>query len=127
MGTRSTTTVYQGEEPLLTMYRQYDGYWDGHGKELKELLAGMTIVNGLSGSTENLANGMGCLAAQLVAHFKKGAGSFYIAALNDKQSYHYEIHGKPGDPVHLKAFVYDKLEYDGPISDFNPEGEPEED
>lgn len=38
MGTRSITTIidHQWDKPvrLVTMYRQYDGYPSGHGKEL---------------------------------------------------------------------------------------------
>jgi hypothetical protein len=62
------------------MYRQYDGYLAGHGLELAEFLAPFKIVNGL-GMNENqkVANGMGCLAAQMVSHFKgDGPGQFYL-------------------------------------------------
>jgi len=36
MGTRSLTYVYDNKEPLVCMYRQFDGYPSGHGKELAE-------------------------------------------------------------------------------------------
>ena len=38
------------------------------------------------------ANGMGCLAAQLVAHFKKSVGGFYIHAITDSVGVDYEYH-----------------------------------
>ncbi len=123
MGTRATTTIYNNKQPLVTIYRQMDGYWSGHGHELRNFLAGMTIVNGISGSTANKANGMGCLAAQLIARLKVGIGGIYITSLDDKEGYHYEISDESGS-VHLKASIYGELGYDGPISDFNPEAEP---
>ena len=38
MGTRSLTFVYDGEQPIINMYRQFDGYPSGHGQELAEFL-----------------------------------------------------------------------------------------
>jgi hypothetical protein len=81
MSTRSLTHVYENgiTTPLLTFYRQSDGYPEGHGIELAEYLDGFKIVNGLSGNPDNkTANGMGCLAASLVANFKDGPGQIYI-------------------------------------------------
>ena len=71
MGTRSLTFVYDGKEPMINMYRQYDGYPSGHGSNLAEFLNSFdAIVNGISvGDNRKIANGMGCLAAQLIAHF----------------------------------------------------------
>ena len=78
MGTRSNTVVYDEDVQILNMYRQMDGYPDGHGAELLEFLRPISIVNGITTGRANLANGGGCLAAQLVAHFKTGVGGFYI-------------------------------------------------
>ena len=95
MGTRSLTFVYDGQEPIINMYRQYDGYPTGHGAELAEFLAPFTLVNGLGiNETRKVANGMGCLAAQLVANFKDGAGGFYLyptSAVDCGQDYEYHI------------------------------------
>lgn len=93
MGTRSLTTVFdENNKPLLSFYRQYDGYYDGHGAELQEFLAEMVIVNGFgSGTPAKAANGMGCLAAQLIKHFKVGIGNIYIVQHNNEQEYNYEI------------------------------------
>jgi hypothetical protein len=64
-------------KPLATIYRQFDGYPEGRGKELAKFLAGMKIVNGYSsamaGGTH--ANGVGCLAAQWVATEKNSIGT----------------------------------------------------
>ena len=101
MGTRSLTFVYsesksgQKAEPIMNMYRQYDGYPTGHGAELAEFLNSGRVVNGINGmGKERQFNGMGCLAAQLVSEFKDGAGQFYLypVTANDcGQDYEYHI------------------------------------
>lgn len=80
MGTRSLTFVYDTDAILMNMYRQFDGYPSGHGLELAEFLNSFeAIVNGIPvGDKRKMANGMGCLTAQLVANFKDGAGGFYL-------------------------------------------------
>jgi hypothetical protein len=104
MGTRSLTYVFDtykqdnGTEkhvPLVCLYRQYDGYLEGHGLELAEFLTPFTMVNGLGADDgTKVANGMGCLAAQMVAHFKDGPGQFYIHApeLDQDCGQEYEYH-----------------------------------
>ncbi|MEP6789506.1 MAG: hypothetical protein ABJB40_13790 [Acidobacteriota bacterium] len=80
MGTRSLTVVLNEEgDEICVLYRQMDGYPTGHGTDLKEFLDGMSVVNGYGSSTpKGAANGMGCLAAQIIAHFKDGIGNFYL-------------------------------------------------
>ena len=78
MGTRSLTVVKEGKHEIINLYRQMDGYPTGHGQELVDFLLPFTLVNGLSGDREQVANGIGCLAAQIVAHFKTRAGDFYL-------------------------------------------------
>ena len=104
MGTRSLTFVYTdhygtttGPEPIINMYRQFDGYPTGHGAELATFLTSFeAITNGIPiGDTRKLANGMGCLAAQMVAHFKTGAGGFYlypVSSIDCGQEYEYHIY-----------------------------------
>ena len=127
MGTRSTTVVFDGDHPILAIYRQMDGYWSGHGADLKAFLAPVPPINGISGQQAGAhANGMGCLAAQLVANLKTGIGSIYLTTPDDKQGYHYEIRQGSNGSINLKAFVYDTLGYEGPISEFDPNKEPED-
>lgn len=97
MGTRSLTFVYDGDKPMINMYRQFDGYPSGHGSELAEFLTPMKVINGI-GSEQNkvgrFANGMGCLAAQMIAHFKNSVGGFYIHPVTDTdcwQDYEYHV------------------------------------
>jgi hypothetical protein len=94
MGTRSLTFVYDGNQPLVNMYRQFDGYPSGHGIELAEFLVSGKMVNGYSSKTEKQFNGMGCLAAQMIAEFKNSVGGFYIHAVTDTdcwQDYEYHV------------------------------------
>ena len=105
MGTRSLTFVYnEHNEPILNLYRQYDGYIAGHGAELAEFLAGKTLVNGYGKESTDIANGMGCLAASLVAHFKETVGGFYIHSVTETQcgqDYEYHVYE---DKVIVKGY-----------------------
>jgi hypothetical protein len=98
MGTRSLTFVYDGETPIINMYRQYDGYPTGHGAELGEFLSQFEMCNGIpvgKAVEKKLANGMGCLAAQLVCNFKAGAGGFYLYPTSSDdcgQDYEYHVY-----------------------------------
>lgn len=104
MGTRSLTRVIEtykdnGKEKkdiLVTMYRQFDGYPSGHGMELAEFIKSGKVVNGISvGDTQEVFNGAGCFAAQMISHFKGDeAGGFYIYANSVKdagQDYEYHV------------------------------------
>ena len=96
MGTRSLTYVYVEDTPIMCMYRQFDGYPSGHGVELAEFLTQIEMGNGISGSPElfSFANGMGCLAAQMIVNFKKSPGGFYIYPVELDQAcwQEYEYH-----------------------------------
>ena len=95
MGTRSLTFVYDGNNAIINMYRQFDGYPTGHGQELADFLDGFEIVNGYGKVKPKIANGMGCLAAQMIAHFKQSVGGFYIHPVTDTdcwQDYEYHVY-----------------------------------
>jgi hypothetical protein len=119
MGTRSLTYVYSDGEPVVCMYRQYDGYPTGHGNEIAQFMASFdAIVNGIRvGETRKVANGMGCLAAQMVAHFKVGAGGFYLypttIGQDCGQEYEYHIHE---DNIVVKD--PDNIIFDGTLEEF---------
>lgn len=108
MGTRALTFVYSVRgEPIINLYCQYDGYPDGYGLDLAEFLNSIKLVNGLvTGlSNDGLANGTGCLAAQLVAKFKVGAGSYYLFPVTDNdcgQEWEYHIYS---DSVEVRNSV----------------------
>jgi len=99
MGTRSLTRVHVGDEKSSTVasiYRQMDGYFEGMGTDLKEFLDQYKIINGIGmdDGSKKRANGMQCLAAQLIAHFKDdaGVGGIYMTTPDDEQEYNYDIY-----------------------------------
>lgn len=121
MGTRSLTKVFQDDKEMLCIYRQYDGYPSGHGRELAKFLNSGELVNGIPGGNEKkVFNGIGCLAAQLVMELKKEhgpAGGIYIQLPGTEdagQDYEYHIYGEwpkgggmsPQKIAKIKVFGY---------------------
>ena len=110
MGTRILTLVKEGAFTIVNMYRQFDGYPSGHGKELAEFLAPIKMVNGIGDTNEKIANGVGCLAAQLVAHFKDGPGGIYLQPTKAKDcGQEYEYHVIADDTNDLVVEVFDTI------------------
>lgn len=102
MGTRSLTYFYQNSKPFCAFYRQMDGYPEGHGVALGEILAPITLVNGyqMNMTAGEYANGPGCLAAQVIQRLKEehGIGGIYMITPNPEdhkdswQEYEYHVH-----------------------------------
>ena len=95
MGTRSLTFVYDGDVPVINIYRQYDGYPSGHGHELAQFLDSKNLVKGFGEQNSFEANGMGCLAAQLIVQLKHGVGGIYIYPVSSTdcfQDYEYHVY-----------------------------------
>lgn len=129
MGTRSLTCfVDEDGEEFVTMYRQFDGYPSGHGADLAEFLSGIRMVNGIPLSDQGkvrMANGMGCLAAQVVAYFKTDAGGIYLHKPNTRdvgEEYIYMVSGVEGREPRLRVYMYytepNELLFDGAASDY---------
>lgn len=108
MGTRCITTIFnESDVPLICLYRQCDGYPEGHGEELREFVAARPIISGIRDEKPGqAANGMACLAAQVVACFKgdRDLGGFYLYPVDTTMDrcgaeYHYKVRfdalGKP--------------------------------
>ena len=121
MGTRSNTVIYDGDVQILNMYRQHDGYLIGHGAELLAFLEPMTIVNGFTMGATNIANGAGCLAAQMVAHFKVRVGGIYIqppiVGGEFDNDYTYAVVVKD-DVILLSVFDFEENIFSGTIPEF---------
>ena len=133
MGTRSITRFYSDDDStvLVALYRQSDGYPEGHGADLAKFLDGLLVINGLTGNDEHVANGMGCLAAQVIGHLKKTkAGEFYIVpAPGEDQEYVYEVRPPRalgnivnpaytvGEPILVCRAKYDE-KFEGPASGY---------
>ena len=117
MGTRSLTHIHaegRTSPVLVTLYCQYDGYVEGVGAQLKEFLSLVTLRNGYSpGDKEGThANGMGCLAAQLIKHVKEGIGTWYVHEPNANdcgEEYTYNIFEEGGE-LGLTVADYDGKE-----------------
>jgi hypothetical protein len=69
MGTRATVQIQVNEVPLLTIYRQYDGYLDAMGREILSQIT-KENVNGYSDSKAQF-NGPTNLCAMLVCVLNK--------------------------------------------------------
>jgi len=131
MGTRSLTHVADEHGTVLcTMYRQFDGYPEGHGDELAQFLREFTVVNGINEEKGKIANSMGCLAAQLVANFKDGPGGICLEAPGVEgcwEEYIYTVYqgndsirGTDNQVAYIKCVnVYTKrVLFDGPAASF---------
>lgn len=92
MGTRSLTRIFDGDTVLVAMYRQYDGYLSGHGRDLANILGGKEMVNGFQSADQKAFNGPGCMAAAIIAGCKSGIGGTYIQAPDaEDEEFTYEI------------------------------------
>jgi len=99
MGTRSTTKIYnEYGKLLLALYKQYDGYIEGWGKELKDFIKESKFVNGFNESNNRTHNGPGCFTLQLVKEFKETTGGLYATNEDDTQEYNYIIKFGPDYP-----------------------------
>ena len=147
MGTRSLTAFYDEQGvSLAVLYRQFDGYPAGHGDELRTILAGSRMVNGITlGETSPIFNGAGDLAVRTITALKAESGGasepggFYlrppaeIANSDGWEEYRYHIRpGSAGEGIRLQVQSGWKADwttlYDGPVDDFSPaNAEPDED
>lgn len=108
MGTRATVRFFEGnqDKPFCAVYVHCDGYPEGLGKQLKAFCEKIRLVNGIS-DPANVANGMGCLAAQFVAAIKEGAGHVYLREPDaPREEFDYHVRGDSLDPgsIAIKAF-----------------------
>lgn len=136
MGTRSITRIIENGKPLLTFYRQFDGYPSGHGLELAKFLSGIEFVNGYNQthSVGKNANGAGCMAAQLICQLKSaaGLGGIYIRpndVENEEYTYTINLGEKLAEDKPYKSYVDfvdtvkcegrgDEDSYDGDLAGF---------
>jgi hypothetical protein len=155
VGTRSLTIFRDaGQEEhdgeIAVLYRQFDGYPDGHGAQIRECLGDKTVVNGYNANDQ--INGAGCMAIQLIAWLRlENSQQFnvhtkeYVAqplnapsqfdlmppgTRNCGEDYTYTLtcparvdwtEVQIDDKLHLKVESRRELIYDGPLDDFDPE------
>ena len=130
MGTPHLTIFVDGGVQVCVLYGQFDGHFFSHGQKLKEFLEPYYLVNGYGSedAKNSAANGIGCLAAQAVAHFKRGIGNFLLqspgAELNQEPYVYVVSTGSPivgwKSAVNIAAYYAGKLAYSGPVSEFFP-------
>lgn len=125
MSTRCLTVVHDVDQnkEVCVLYRHCDGYPTGHGAELKKFLDGFDITNGIRDRSAKTANGPGCLAAQMVAHFKDGVGQFYLYAAGTRdvwEDYVYVVRVKADTPIEIEV-IGEKTLYKGPVASFDPD------
>lgn len=123
MGTSANTYIFSEHkkkkdsgDAIVCMTVHWDGNPEVYGLNLAEFLDGYKIVNGLGAETysEKIANGMHCLAAQMVAHFKTEPGNIYLYPPSaDFENYNYYIY-----PKTIEVFDYDKKLFDGSWKEF---------
>ena len=92
------------------IYHHYDGYPKYLGCNLAEFLCDFRVVNGLpTNYFENIkvANGMGCLTAQLIAALKEESGNVYVDYPDtdrDDVEFTYYIWGCVGKDIWMSIF-----------------------
>lgn len=113
-----------GDVAFCAFYTQCDGHPTQHGEALKAFLKDFKVVDGLGMEVhDNIANGVECLAAQAIAHFKDGPGHTYMVhadAQDSDYNYAYIITAEAGKPIHLIVRSKDKTLYDGDIKAYKP-------
>jgi hypothetical protein len=126
MGTRSLTVfIDESDKEIAVMYRHYDGYPDCHGVELADFLKNKIAANGISTDNDKIFNGMGCLAASVVAHFKNTIGGIYLYGkgsrdLGEKYIYKISFSEINKEPMLEVLDVYDDITiYYGVVSDYS--------
>ena len=66
------------EKVIVSIYNHFDGYPEGLGVTLASYLEDKKITNGLGRDREYCFNGLGCMAASIIAELKDGAGQIYV-------------------------------------------------
>jgi hypothetical protein len=121
MGTRATIHIAKREEgvsfseipekKIVSIYNQYDGYPEGLGVTIASYLDNKTIVNGIGVDRNTVFNGLGCLAASLIAELKEEAGNVYIDNPDCPHGwldYEYVVWGNSGKGIWISIFDYNR-------------------
>ena len=116
MATRAMISIAKREEgvsfskepnqTIVDIYHHWDGYPEGLGVTLASYLNGYHIVNGIGRENDKLFNGIGCMAASIVAELKDGAGDVYIEPRESHSwiDYHYYIWGADYKSIWISIF-----------------------
>ena len=127
MATRATVSIARREEgvsfsekpnkTIVDIYHHYDGYPEGLGVKLASYLYDKEITNGLGSRDDyDCFNGLGCLAASLVAELKDGPGNVYIEDKNRPHGwldYKYYVWGDDNKSIWISIFDGDECIFVG--------------
>ena len=93
------------------IYNHYDGHPERLGVTLASYLKGYDIRNGITNQYQGpIANGIGCLAAQLVSYLKEEPGNVYLQPPKniDMEDYVYYVWVKEGSRIMISIFNYEE-------------------
>ena len=93
------------------IYKHYDGFPERLGVTLASYLKGYDISNGIPHGVQGLiANGIGCLSAQLVSYLKDEPGNIYLRPPGniDMEDYVYYVWVKEGARIMISIFNYEE-------------------
>ena len=94
----------------VQIYNHYDSYPEGLGLDLAKFMRDFRVVNGLGSDLPNkIANGMGCLVAQLIANMKDGPGNVYVEKPYKDRScidYVYYVWVAENKSIYISVFDY---------------------
>lgn len=131
MGTPALIHVLYGineeeTKTICSIYSSCNGYPTGIGQIVADFTKNCKIINGNGLGYAKLvthANGMGCFAAQLVAHLKESVGNIYMdfptKSLDTYTYYIYEP--EVGKAPTIKCYYLDTKIFDGEARDFSGE------
>ena len=94
------------------IYKHYDSYPERLGVTLASYLKGYDIRNGVPNEYQGpIANGIGCLSAQLVSYLKDEPGNIYLQPPRNinVEDYVYYIWVKEGSKIMISIFDYDEV------------------
>tara|TARA_R100000773_G_C4205843_1_gene106782 strand:+ start:159 stop:590 length:432 start_codon:yes stop_codon:yes gene_type:complete len=97
------------------LHKQHDGHPSGLGVTLANYLQDYDIRNGIpnnyTGFQSPIANGIGCLAAQLVCYLKDKPGDIYLQPPQDKgwEDYVYYVWVKEDARIMISIFDYEEV------------------
>ena len=96
------------EKVIVSIYNHWDGYPEGLGVQLAEYFDGKVVRIGLGCRDDyDVFNGMGCLAASLVAELKDCPGNVYIEDPERPHSwidYEYYVWGNDNKGIWISIF-----------------------
>ena len=107
MSTPAGFVISESEQPIISLYSHWDGYPKGNPLDVMQWLNDIRITNALTYDQTNVANGVNCLIAQLIAAFKKEPGGWYVYPTNKVYemyvNYIYHIDVK-GSDMYITAY-----------------------